>query len=87
MTLRFLEENLAYAHAHAGEIRRLVQAADHHEVVGESLAVRARLHQGPDIDVAMGEATAERNPYSGQRMLHRVDVHRTDSASARLRTA
>ncbi|MFI5206796.1 MAG: M14 family metallopeptidase [Gemmatimonadales bacterium] len=76
-TLRFLEENVAWAHDHAGAIRRLVSAADRHEIVGESLAVRARVHRGGDIDVAMGQATEEINPYTGQRMLHRVDMHAT----------
>jgi hypothetical protein len=76
-TLRFLEENIAYAYAHAGEIRRLVQAADRHQVVGESLAVRARVHRGGDIDIALGQATEETNPYTGQKMLHRVDMHAT----------
>ncbi|MFI5280046.1 MAG: M14 family metallopeptidase [Gemmatimonadales bacterium] len=76
-TLRFLEENLAWAHDHAGTIRRLVEAADRHEIVGESLAVRARVHKGGDIDVAMGQTTEEINPYTGQKMLHRVDMHAT----------
>ncbi len=76
-TLRFLEENLAWAHDHAGAIRRLVAAADAHDIVGESLAVRARVHRGGDIDVAMGQATEEINPYTGQKMLHRVEMHAT----------
>ena len=37
--------------------------------------MRARIHRGADIDVATGQVTEEANPYTGQRMLHRVDVH------------
>jgi FTR1 family protein len=76
--LGFLEKRVEFAYRNAGRIRRLVEAADAHSVVGESLAVRARLHKGSDIDVAMGQVTEERNPFTGQRMLHRVDVHRTE---------
>jgi len=68
---RFVEENLAYAYAHAAEVRAITSAADARSLVGESLAVRARLHRGPDIQILVQGATEEINPYTGQRMLHR----------------
>jgi hypothetical protein len=77
-TLRFVEENVDYASTHAGLIRRVTAEADARSVVGESLAVRARLRRGPDIDVLTGDAVEERNPFTGQRMLRRLPVTRAE---------
>lgn len=72
----FLEATLDWAWAHAGRIRAATEAADTRSVVGDSLPVRARLHQGPEVDVLLGEVVEERHPYTGQRMLRRLDVRR-----------
>jgi hypothetical protein len=74
--VRFLEATLDYAWAHATRIRAVTAAADARPIVGESLAVRARLHRGPDVEVLLGDVAEGRNPYSGQRMLRRMDVRR-----------
>ena len=76
VTVRFLEETLDWAWAHAGRIRAVTDSADARVIVGESLAVRARLHRGPDLPVLLGDVAEERNPYSGQRMLRRLDARR-----------
>jgi hypothetical protein len=78
-TRRFVEENIAYAAAHASRIMRITEAADAHDIMGESLAVRARLHRGADIPVLRGEVAEETNPYTGQRMLRRLDVRRPET--------
>ena len=77
-TRRFVEESVEFARANAPRIRAITAAADAHVVTGESLAVRARLHRGPDIFILRGEVTEEVNPYSGQRMLRRQDVRRPE---------
>ena len=77
-TRRFVEESVTWAHDHAAEIRRITSAADAHVIVGESLAVRARLHRGPDIPILRSEVVDSINPYTGQRMLRRTGVTRTE---------
>jgi len=74
VTVRFLEELLDYAWAHASRIRAATLAADAHPIVGESLALRAQLHRGGDVQVLLGDVTEERNPYTGQRMLRRLEA-------------
>jgi hypothetical protein len=74
VTLHFVEENVDWAWAHAGLVRRITAEADARSLVGESLAVRARLRRGGDIEVVTGEVAEERNPYTGQRMLRRLPV-------------
>ena len=77
-TRRFVEEGLDYAFAHASAIRRITTAADGHRIVGESLAVRARLHRGPDLPILRGDVVDEINPNTGQRMLHRTATRRPE---------
>ncbi len=77
-TRRFVEECLDYAWAHAGSIRALTAAADAHSIVGDSLAVRARLHRGGDVEILLGEVSEESNPYTGQPMRLRRDVRRAE---------
>ncbi len=79
VTKRFVEECVAYAVAHASRIRQITEAADAHVIVGESLAVRGKIHKGPDRPVLRGEADDEINPYTGQRMLHRRPVGHPDT--------
>jgi hypothetical protein len=73
---RFVEELLAWAYANAGRVRAVTAAADAHAVVGESVAVRARLRRGAEVEVLLGEVVEERHPYTGQRMLRRTDARR-----------
>jgi len=77
-TRRFVEEGLDYAWSHAGNLRRITEAADAQRIVGESLAVRARLHRGPDAAILRGEVVDEINPNTGQRMLHRTATRRPE---------
>lgn len=76
VTVRFLEETLDWAWAHAGRIRAVTNSADAHPIVGESLAVRARLHRGSDVEVLLGDVAQERSPYTGRTVLRRLDVRR-----------
>ncbi len=75
-TVRFLEESLDYARAHAGRLRAVVAAADARVMTGESLAVRAQLARGAEVEVLLGEVDTLRHPYTGQRLLRRRDVRR-----------
>jgi hypothetical protein len=77
-TRRFVEEGLDYAWAHAGRLRRLTEEADARSLVGESLAVRARLHRGPDVAILRGDVAEEANPNTGQRMLRRTATRRPE---------
>jgi hypothetical protein len=77
-TRRFVEETVTYAAANASRIRAITAQADAHVVTGESLAVRAKLHAGADIFILRGEVAEETNPYTGQRMLRRLDVRRPE---------
>ena len=76
-SLRFVEEILRYAAGHAGEIRKLVAAADARPPLGDSLAVRATFQRSEEpVTILMGDVEEERNPYSGKIMLRRRDVQR-----------
>jgi hypothetical protein len=77
-TLRFVEETVTYAAAHASQIRGITEAADAHRIIGESLAVRARMHHGADAPILRGETADSINPFTGQRMLRRLDVRRPE---------
>lgn len=77
-TLRFVEECVDYAYAHAGRVRSIVEAADARRVMGESLAVRTQLHRGPDVPIVRGAVADTVNPYTGQRMLRRLDQRRVE---------
>ncbi len=78
-TRRFVEEVLDYAHAHAGQIRRVTEAADRASVVGQPLALRARPRRSPQpVEILMGAVREERNPYSGEVMMRRLDVRRPE---------
>jgi len=79
VTLHFVEECLDFAYRHAGEVRRLVAAADAHSVVGEALPVRSRFRRGDQVAIVLGEVAEERHPYTGQRVLRRLDVRRAET--------
>jgi methylated-DNA-protein-cysteine methyltransferase-like protein len=74
-----VEEVLDYAHANAGRIRQVTEAADRTPVVGQALALRARTRRGPQpVEILMGAVRAERNPYTGEPMMRRLDVKRPE---------
>jgi hypothetical protein len=74
-TARFVDEILAYAHAHAGAIRTAVRTADAAPLVGERLALRARFERSPErVEILMGATAEERNPYTGALMRRRLPV-------------
>ena len=79
-TLRFVTETLDWAHEHAGEIRRTVERADAHSVVGDTLFLRSAGTWEADEEpgtILLGEVVEELNPYTGEPMLRRTDVQTT----------
>ncbi len=75
VTGRFVQAILDYAAAHGEEIRRIVEAADGARLVGSRLPVRARIARTSDrVEILLGEVAEERHPYTGRRMLRRLDV-------------
>ena len=74
VTLAFVEEILAFAARHAGEIRRRVAAAEAESPVGGRLALRADLERGPLVEILMGEVEERLSHISGRRYLERTDV-------------
>jgi hypothetical protein len=72
----FLEATLDWAWAHASRIRDATEAADGRSATLDSVPVRARLHRGLEVEILQGEVAEERHPYTGQRMLRRLDVRR-----------
>ena len=78
-TRRFVEECVDFAYHHAGEIRATVAAADAHVLTGDSLPLRARMHRGAPIEILVGAVEETRHPYTGQRMLRRLDVRQPET--------
>ena len=79
VTGEFVDEVLAWAHAHATSIRRATEAADRRALAGERLAVTARLHKGArPIEILMGAVDTLRHPYTGEMMMRRRDVARPE---------
>jgi hypothetical protein len=79
-TVRFVEETLDFVRAHAGEIRRLTEAADARSLAGDSLPLRARLHRGErPLEVLIGAVSETRHPLTGQRIFQRQDVRRPET--------
>ena len=78
VTGRFVEEVLGWAHAHAGEIRRVTAEADRASVVGQALATRARVRRTGTAEILMGAVREERNPFSGEPMMRRLEVRRPE---------
>ncbi|CAN5723670.1 M14 family metallopeptidase [soil metagenome] len=74
-TSYFVDEILAYAHAHATRIRETVAAAAAAPVIGQRLAVRAGYERAPELTtILMGDVVEDRNPFSGATMLRRTDT-------------
>lgn len=76
---RFVEELVNYASAHAVEIRRITAAVDARSLVGERLALRAKLKRSDQmVEIVLGETAIERNPYTGRPMNRRLDVKKPE---------
>jgi predicted deacylase len=79
-TLRFVEEVIDNAYRHASRISAVVERADGANIVGEDLALRATIERSAEsVEILMGDVVQERNPYSGQIMLRRLDVRRPET--------
>jgi hypothetical protein len=76
--IRFLEEVLGYAHAHAAALARATEAADEAPLVGTQLSIRSTLHRGDAIEILMGDVIEEVNPYSGRTIRKRADVSKPE---------
>jgi len=76
---RFLEETLNFAHANAARIRKVAENADARSLVGQRLSLRSRVKRADrKIEILMGDTADEVNPFSGQRMLRRLDVRKPE---------
>jgi hypothetical protein len=76
---RFVEEILNFAHANAVRIRKAAQDADSLSLIGRRLSLRSRLKRSQaKAEILMGDTAEEINPYSGQRMLRRLNVRRPE---------
>lgn len=79
-TLRFVEEVASYAHRNAKAIRETLEKADASDLAGAKVALRASFQKSTEpVEVLMGEVVEELNPYSGQPMLRRLDVRRSET--------
>lgn len=74
-SLRFTEEVLAFAHARAGAIAALVEAADAAPVAGIRLATRgAPVRSAAPVEILLGRTEEVANPYTRAPMRRRLDV-------------
>lgn len=78
-TSRFIEEVLNYAGAHADAIRKLTDAVDKRNIVGTTLALRAKMVPAPEpVEILVGDVTEEKNPGDGHLMYRRADVRKPE---------
>ena len=78
-TFYFVEEVLEFAYHHAGEIQAITRQADAEDVVGQALAVRAQHARSSEpVEILMGEAEEVKHPFSGARLVRRLDVKRVE---------
>ena len=78
-TLYFVEEIVNYTHAHASQIRKIIDEVDLQSVVGERLAVRSQVVRSDEpVEILLGETIEERHPYTGQVMLRRQGERRPE---------
>jgi len=74
-TTWFVEEVLNFAMRNATGIRETTARADARSIVGARLAVNAEPERSAQqVRILMGDVEEEINPYSGERMLRRIDV-------------
>lgn len=79
VTGRFVVENLDFAWRHASEIRRIAEAADVRARAGGELGLRAEhALTGEDVEILMGDVEEKRHPYTGDPVLRRLDVVRSE---------
>jgi hypothetical protein len=79
VTRRFVIEILDYAHQHAAEIRKRVEQIDKQPLIGETLALRAKIERAPEpVDILLGDVKHVHHPYTGATMLERLDVKRVE---------
>lgn len=78
VTRRFVMENLDYAAAHAAQIRQTVEQADAQSLVGQPLALRAKVQRGEMLDLLLGGVNRVRHPYTGNVTLQRTDEQRVE---------
>ena len=75
VTLRFVEESLAFAHEHASRIAALIAEADGTPFAGRSLAVRAVPRRSPEpVEILLGRTEEVTHPETGAPMRRRLDV-------------
>jgi zinc carboxypeptidase len=77
-TYRFLEEILTYARGHAAMLRRVVAAADAADVTGRALSLREDFQRTDSVAILVGAVAEDRHPYTGERMLRRLEVRRPE---------
>jgi hypothetical protein len=77
-TYRFVEEILTYARAQAATVRRVVAAADAADVTGRTLALREEFQRTDSVAILVGAVAEDRHPYTGERMLRRLEVRRPE---------
>ena len=76
---RFVEEMLDFAHAHAARIRTIADDADARSIVGQQVSLRSRVKRSAaKAEILIGETADETNPFSGERMLRRLDVRKPE---------
>ena len=75
----FVAATVDWAAANAGRIRRVTAEADRRSVAGQALALTARPRRGGPVEILMGAVAEERNPYSGEVMLRRLDLSRPET--------
>lgn len=74
----FVAATVDWAAANATRIRRLTAEADRRAVAGQALALTARPRRGGPVEILMGAVAEERNPFSGDVMLRRLDLRRPE---------
>ncbi|MDT8436984.1 MAG: M14 family metallopeptidase [Gemmatimonadota bacterium] len=74
----FVTALLDYAARHASRLREIVERADAAVRPGREMPLRATPVRGDTIEVLLGEVREERNPWSGEVILRRLDVTRSE---------
>jgi hypothetical protein len=76
---RFVEEIVDFANVNAARLRKIADDADTRSIVGRRLSLRSRVKRSDTkAEILMGETADEINPFSGERMLRRLDVRKPE---------
>jgi hypothetical protein len=80
VTRRFVIEILDYARQHTAEIRSTVEEADKTSIVGQTLAVRAKVARASQepADILLGGVNRVPHPYTGETTLQRTNERRVE---------